>query len=336
MNNKKRIIAVSFLILAFLLVFLFLYQQKMKSQEPISATAFKLNTVVTITIYDSQDTSLLDDALALCDHYEEIFSRTKKSSELYQLNQGLLPRSEDGFSISSDLEALIQSGLSYSELSQGAFDISVEPVSSLWDFTSGEKVVPPENQIQDALSLVNYKNVKVKNGSLSFQQEGMGLDLGAIAKGFISDKIKEFLVSKGVKSATINLGGNVLCIGSKPDKTPFRIGIQKPFADRNETAAVVNITDKAVISSGIYERYFEKEGKIYHHILNPKTGYPCETSLISVTIIADHGVDGDGLSTACFALGLEKGMELINTLSDVQAVFITDDYELHYSDNFDY
>lgn len=336
MNNKKRIIAVSFLILAFLLVFLFLYQQKMKSQEPISATAFKLNTVVTITIYDSQDTSLLDDALALCDHYEEIFSRTKKSSELYQLNQGLLPRSEDGFSISSDLEALIQSGLSYSELSQGAFDISVEPVSSLWDFTSGEKVVPPENQIQDALSLVNYKNVKVKNGSLSFQQEGMGLDLGAIAKGFISDKIKEFLVSKGVKSATINLGGNVLCIGSKPDKTPFRIGIQKPFADRNETAAVVNITDKAVISSGIYERYFEKEGKIYHHILNPKTGYPCETSLISVTIIADHGVDGDGLSTACFALGLEKGMELINTLPDVQAVFITDDYKLHYSDNFNY
>lgn len=336
MNNKKRIIAVSFLILAFLLVFLFLYQQKMKSQEPISATAFKLNTVVTITIYDSQDTSLLDDALALCDHYEEIFSRTKKSSELYQLNQGLLPRSEDGFSISSDLETLIQSGLSYSELSQGAFDISVEPVSSLWDFTSGEKVVPPENQIQDALSLVNYKNVKVKNGSLSFQQEGMGLDLGAIAKGFISDKIKEFLVSKGVKSATINLGGNVLCIGSKPDKTPFRIGIQKPFADRNETAAVVNITDKAVISSGIYERYFEKEGKIYHHILNPKTGYPCETSLISVTIIADHGVDGDGLSTACFALGLEKGMELINTLPDVQAVFITDDYKLHYSDNFNY
>lgn len=336
MNNKKRIIAVSFLILAFLLVFLFLYHQKMKSQEPISATAFKLNTVVTITIYDSQDTSLLDDALALCDHYEEIFSRTKESSELYQLNQGLLPRSEDGFSISSDLETLIQSGLSYGELSQGAFDISVEPVSSLWDFTSGEKVVPPENQIQDALSLVNYKNVKVKNGSLSFQQEGMGLDLGAIAKGFISDKIKEFLVSKGVKSATINLGGNVLCIGSKPDKTPFRIGIQKPFADRNETAAVVNITDKAVISSGIYERYFEKEGKMYHHILNPKTGYPCETSLISVTIIADHGVDGDGLSTACFALGLEKGMELINTLPDVQAVFITDDYKLHYSDNFNY
>ena len=309
----------------------------MKSQEePISATAFKLNTVVTITIYDSQNTSLLDDALALCDHYEEIFSRTKESSELYQLNQGLLPRSEKGFSISSELEELIQSGLFYGELSEGAFDISVEPVSSLWDFTSGEKVIPTKQKIQDALSLVNYKNVKIKNGSLSFQQEGMGLDLGAIAKGFISDRIKDFLMSKGVKSATINLGGNVLCIGSKPDNTPFRIGIQKPFANRNETAAVVDITDKAVISSGIYERYFKKNGKIYHHILDPKTGYPCETSLISVTIIADHGVDGDGLSTACFSLGLEKGMELINTLPDVQAVFITDDYKLHYSDNFEH
>lgn len=336
-NNKKRILVITFLILAFLLIFLFLYQKKMKSQEePISATAFKLNTVVTITIYDSQDTSLLDDALSLCDHYEEIFSRTKESSELYQLNQGLLPRSEKGFSISSELEKLIQSGLFYGELSEGAFDISVEPVSSLWDFTSGEKVIPTKQKIQDALSLVNYKNVKIKNGSLSFQQEGMGLDLGAIAKGFISDRIKDFLVSKGVKSATINLGGNVLCIGSKPDNTPFRIGIQKPFANRNETAAVVDITDKAVISSGIYERYFEKDGKTYHHILDPKTGYPCETSLISVTIIADHGVDGDGLSTACFSLGLEKGMELINTLPDVQAVFITDDYKLHYSDNFEH
>ncbi len=343
--------------------------------------------------YDSQDTSLLDDALALCDHYEEIFSRTKDSSELYQLNPGRLPRSEKGLSISSELEELLQSGLFYGELSEGAFDISVEPISSLWDFTSGEKVIPTKQKIQnalslvnyknvkikngslsfqqegmgldlgaiakgqDALSLVNYKNVKIKNGSLSFQQEGMGLDLGAIAKGFISDRIKDFLMSKGVKSATINLGGNVLCIGSKPDNTPFRIGIQKPFANRNETAAIVDITDKAVISSGIYERYFEKDGKItdkavissgiyeryfekdgkiYHHILDPKTGYPCETSLISVTIIADQGVNGDGLSTACFSLGLEKGMELINTLPDVQAVFITDDYKLHYSDNFEH
>lgn len=162
----------------------------------------------------------------------------------------------------------------------------------------------------------------------------MGLDLGAIAKGYIADKMKEFLVSKGVKSATINLGGNVLCIGKKTDNTPFRIGIQKPFADRSETIAILDIEDKSVVSSGIYERYFEKDGTFYHHILNPDTGYPYDNHLVSVTIISDQSMDGDGLSTSCFALGLEKGMELINSLPDVHAVFITDDYQLHYSDHF--
>lgn len=333
-NKKRRIGAICILIFIFLLIFSILYQREIKSRNPITATAFKLNTVVTVTIYDSQDTSLLDEALALCDYYEEIFSRTKETSELYRLNHGTLPKGSDGFLISSELEELIRSGLSYGELSKGAFDIAIEPVSSLWDFTSGEKIVPQETAIQTALPLVNDQDVLLNNHQLSFQKEGMGLDLGAIAKGFISDRIKDFLVSKGIKSATINLGGNVLCIGNRPGNTPFRIGIQKPFADRNETAAVIEITDKSVISSGIYERYFEKDGTLYHHILNPKTGYPCDTSLVSVTIITEHGVDGDGLSTTCFALGLEKGMELINSLPDVQAVFITDDYQLHYSDNF--
>lgn len=149
-----------------------------------------------------------------------------------------------------------------------------------------------------------------------------------------TDKMKELLVSKGVKSATINLGGNVLCIGKKTDNTPFRIGIQKPFADRSETIAILDIEDKSVVSSGIYERYFEKDGTFYHHILNPDTGYPYDNHLVSVTIISDQSMDGDGLSTSCFALGLEKGMELINSLPDVHAVFITDDYQLHYSDHF--
>lgn len=182
--------------------------------------------------------------------------------------------------------------------------------------------------------MVNYEDVTIEGNKLTFAKEGMGLDLGAIAKGYIADKMKEFLVSKGVKSATINLGGNVLCIGKKTDNTPFRIGIQKPFADRSETIAILDIEDKSVVSSGIYERYFEKDGTFYHHILNPDTGYPYDNHLVSVTIISDQSMDGDGLSTSCFALGLEKGMELINSLPDVHAVFITDDYQLHYSDHF--
>lgn len=311
-----------------------LNQRQIQKPDSISDTAFKLNTVINVQIYDSSDRQLLKDVFALCDQYEKLFSRTLKSSELYQLNQGTLKKENGGFLISSETADLLAKGIGYSRLSDGGFDLTIEPVSSLWDFTSDEKVIPTEKELAAALPLVNYKNITLEGNKIYFQKNGMGLDLGAIAKGYIADRMKDFLIEKGVKSATINLGGNVLCIGNKPDGTPFRIGIQKPFADRSETVATIDITDRSVVSSGIYERSFEKNGKFYHHILNPKTGKPYDNSLVSVTIISDQSVDGDGLSTACFSLGLEKGMELINSLPDVHAVFITEDYKLHYSKNF--
>lgn len=319
----------------FLLLIGIIYQHGItKSKEPISKTSFKLNTVVTITIYDSTDDTLLDDALALCDTYEDLFSRTKESSEIYQLNHGTLSQKNGKFILSHESAELIAKGLEYGKLSDGAFDITIEPISSLWDFTSEEKIIPEQTALEAALPLVNYQNVILQDNQLQFKTNGMGLDLGAIAKGYIADKIKDFLISKGVNSAIINLGGNVLCIGSKPDGTPFNIGIQKPFANRSETIATIDISDKSVVSSGIYERFFEKDNVLYHHILNSKTGYPYDNSLISVTIISDKSVDGDGLSTSCFALGLEKGLELVNSLPDVDAIFITDDYKLHYSKDF--
>lgn len=339
-NQKHRPLIYGALIILILIIFAIFYQQQghfqfaPKTSEPISGTAFKLNTVISVKIYDSTDHSLIDEAFALCDKYEALFSRTMESSELYQLNQGTLPQEDNGYAISPETADLISKGLEYGHLSEGSFDIAIEPISSLWDFTSEEKVIPTDEALAEALPLVNYQDVTLTDNHIQFQKEGMGLDLGAIAKGYIADRMKDFLVSKGVKSAIINLGGNVLCIGEKPDGTPFQVGIQKPFADRSETIATIGISDKSVVSSGIYERFFEKDGEFYHHILNPATGYPYDNSLVAVTIISDKSVDGDGLSTSCFALGLEKGMELINSLPDVHAVFITDDYELHYSENF--
>lgn len=335
MKNKKSLFLFTIgLLLVTLLGFAAIYEKKQQPKEPLSATAFKLNTVVTVNIYDSKDKKLLDETMELCDHYEKLFSRTLSSSEISRLNGQTLKQENGAFVLSPETAELVSKGLYYGELSNGAFDIAIAPVSSLWDFTSEEKKVPAEEAIQAALPLVNYEDATIEGNKLTFAKEGMGLDLGAIAKGYIADKMKEFLVSKGVKSATINLGGNVLCIGKKTDNTPFRIGIQKPFADRSETIAILDIEDKSVVSSGIYERYFEKDGTFYHHILNPDTGYPYDNHLVSVTIISDQSMDGDGLSTSCFALGLEKGMELINSLPDVHAVFITDDYQLHYSDHF--
>lgn len=318
--------------------------------EPISISSIKLNTAIQITIYDSQDKSLLDDCLALCDRYELIFSRTNENSELYKLNHRkdtsdkdpnadgqTIPYPISGtagtWHISEDLASLLSQGLSITRESDGAFDIAIAPLTSLWDFTAEDPKVPDDAAIQKALPLCSSDGVTIDGQDITLPSDDIQFDVGAIAKGYIADRMKDLLVKKGVKSAIINLGGNVLCIGSKPDGTPFKIGIQKPFADRNETEAVMDITGKSVVSSGIYERCFKQNGKLYHHILNPKTGYPYDNSLISVTIISDQSVDGDALSTTCFALGLEDGLKFAEK-KGVQAVFITEDYKLHYTDGF--
>ena len=309
------------------------------SQEPISATAIKLNTAVTVTIYDSKDKNLLTECMNLCDKYEKVFSRTASDSELYQLNHRELAPvegTEDTYQVSDDLAELVSEGLDYSELSKGAFDIAIEPLTSLWDFTAEDPQVPEDSLIQAALPKCDYHNISVDKdkNEITLKTDDTAIELGAIAKGYIADRLKDYLVSQNVKSAIINLGGNVLCIGEKPNNSAFKIGIQKPFADRSETIAVMDIKDKSVVSSGIYERCFEQNGTLYHHLLNPETGYPCDNGLIAVTIISDKSVDGDALSTTCFALGLEDGMKLAESLDDVQAFFVTSDYEIHYTKNF--
>jgi thiamine biosynthesis lipoprotein len=334
MRNQKQNMLFIVILLALIFIVFGVFYRKQQKQEPLSATAFKLNTVVTVTLYDSCDQKILDGAMELCDQYEKIFSRTEEESELFRLNHGE-GKGEDGFfKVSEPLKELISLGLEYGKKSKGAFDISIYPVSSLWDFTSGEKVIPQEKELKKALELVQYQDVEVSEEGIRFAKEGMGLDLGAIAKGYIADQIKEYLIGQGVNSALIDLGGNVLCVGQKPDGAPFRIGIQRPFAERSETVGTVEITDQSVVSSGIYERYFEKDHQLYHHILNPKDGFPYDNGLTAVTIISKKSVDGDGLSTSCFALGLEKGMELINSLPDVHGVFMTEDGKLHYSEEF--
>ena len=318
--------------------------------QPISISSIKLNTAVQITIYDSQDKALLDDCLALCDKYELVFSRTNEKSELYKLNHRKntsdkdpnadgqttpypVSGTADTWHISEDLAALLSEGLDITRESDGAFDIAIAPLTSLWDFTAEDPEVPDDAAIQKALPLCSSDGVTINGQDITLPSDDIQFDVGAIAKGYIADRLKDFLVKKGVNSAIINLGGNVLCIGSKPDGTPFKVGIQKPFADRNETEAVMDITGKSVVSSGIYERCFKQGGKLYHHILNPQTGYPYENGLISVTIISDQSVDGDALSTTCFALGLEDGLKFAEK-KGVHAVFITEDYELHYTDGF--
>jgi thiamine biosynthesis lipoprotein len=306
-----------------------------KEAQCISKTSFLLNTIIKIQIYDSDDEALLEGCFDLIKKYESICSRTDKTSELYALNHRTLPSSGSGYEISKKLSDIIKYGLYYSKLSDGDFDISIAPISCLWNFTAKKPSLPLNLSIKHAIEYVNYNYIKLDGNNVAFSKKGVRIDLGGIAKGYIADKVKAYLLDNEVRSAMINLGGNILCIGSKPDQSPFNVGIQKPYGDQNETIAVIEVSDSSVVSSGIYERFFTIGNKSYHHILNPKTGYPYENNLLSVTIISSASVDGDGLSTACLALGLEKGMSLIDKTPGTYAIFITKDYELHYSQDFE-
>lgn len=320
-------------ILIFALASLFLGSCGSVSQEvpqntdkQVSRTSFFLNTVVTVTLYGTEDDSLIEECFRLCGDYEKALSRTLEGSEIYALNH----RTKD--TASGQTLELIKSGLAYSALSGGAFDITIGSCSSLWDFTAKSPSVPDPELLKEALAHVGYEKLSLKGDQVSFLDDQTMIDLGAIAKGYIADKLKAFLEENQVTSATIDLGGNILCIGDKPDGSPFRIGIRRPFDDPGTPMLVVPVSGWSVVTSGIYERCFEENGRLYHHILNPATGYPCENNLLSVTILSEHSTDGDALSTACFSLGLDKGMDLIDSLEDIYAVFITDDYEVHYSE----
>ncbi len=303
------------------------------SSDPISRSDFILNTYVTITIYDTSDESVLDGALELCADCENIFSRTLPGSELWDVNHRAAD--EQTLTVSDDMATVIEKGIYYSALTDGAFDITIEPLSSLWDFTSQEAVIPDVEDISARAAMVDYHNVVLSGNNLTFLSPDTTLDLGGIAKGYIADAIKKYLESAGVSSAIINLGGDVLCVGEKPDGSGFKIGLQMPFSDHSDTFATVEIKDLSVVGSGVYERNFFVDGKNYHHILNPSTGYPYDNGLIGINVISDTAIDGDALATALFSLGLEEGLKLADSLDGVYACFIDEDYNTIYSDGFE-
>lgn len=307
-------------------------------KDPVSVTGYKLNTYVTIKAYTTGGhstpdlNSILDEALALCDHYELLFSRTNSDSVLYKVNSG------ETTVVPAELAELILEGIKYAKLSEGAFDITVGSISSLWDFTSGTHNIPDASVIETALASVDYTKLTLTpSGDETYtiqKPDDMIIDLGAVAKGYIADKLKAFLLDKGIDKAIIDLGGNILCVGGKTESSNFNIGIKKPFSEDSTPLVTLSLNDVSAVSSGNYERYFYVGDKLYHHILNPMTGYPYDNELSGVTIISSSSLTGDCLSTTCFALGLEDGLKLINKTDGVEAMFVTADGNIHYSDGF--
>ena len=327
---KRRNIRITIFLLSVSVLLLFCGCQKNPSQMSISDVGFYFDTVVEIKLNGTEDESILKECFDLMAEYESLLSRTREGSDVWKINHS----AGTPVSVSEDTVSLIRLARKYYDLSDGAFDITIAPYVTLWDFQNNPGTIPTKDELTAASKHVGFENVQVSGNTVTLADPETQIDLGGIAKGFIADRLKEYLTKEGIESAWINLGGNVLTIGMKPDKSPWKIGIRKPFGAATETAAVICVSGKSVVTSGTYERYFEKDGTIYHHILEPKTGEPVQNHLYSVTILSDSSADGDALSTTCFVLGKEDGLALVESLDGIEAMFITDEQELIYSSGF--
>lgn len=302
--------------------------------RPLTKTGFYFDTVISVTLYDSSKESLLEECFAIADRYERYFSNTIEDSDISKINASAGTPVE----VHEETAELLLKGISYGELTDGRFDITVGKLSDLWNFSTkalieetDASMIPTEEEIDSARSTVDYHCIQLEGTTVTLTNPEARIDPGGIAKGYIADRMKEFLNENGVTSGFINLGGNVLTLGAKEDGSPYRLGIQRPFSETGASIAVVSVTDETVVSSGVYERCFTVGDTLYHHILDVSTGYPYDNGLLGVTVITKYSADGDALSTSCFSLGLTDGMALIESLDGTEAVFITDDFELHTS-----
>lgn len=298
-----------------------------KNVYPLSSTEFMMDTVITVTVYDGE-ADALDSAMTLCKQYENLFSRTIETSDIARINNS------NGAPVTVDPETaeLLKIALDIAEKSDGAFDPTVLPLVELWNVT--KSTAPPEqNLITEGLKSVGYKSIHI-NGDTVTAKNGVKLDLGGIAKGYITDKVVENLKQKKVTSAIINLGGNLYLLGDKKGE-PFSVGIQKPFGKQDEHSAVLMLKNKTAVTSGVYQRYFRHDGQLYHHIIDPKTGHPSDSGLYAVTVIADSSSLADGLSTACLILGPEKATALAKEYN-VELIMITSDNQLITTDGIKY
>lgn len=302
-----------------------------RNVEQISKSGIYFDTVITITLYGTEHYELLDQCFLLAQKYENMLSKTIETSDVYKINHS----NTSPTVVDEETIYLLEKALMYADMTDGAIDPTILPLSDLWNFGENE-TVPNENDISRALSYINYENVMIdkSTNTVTLMDTNAGIDLGFIAKGYIADKIKEFLISQGVESALINLGGNVLTLGTKPDGSSFLLGIQSPFEMRDTQIPTVKVADQSLVTSGVYERCFYQNDVLYHHILDTKTGYPINNGLWSVTILSYSSMEGDAYSTICMCLGMDEALEVVEATDGIEAMFITEDMEIIYSNGF--
>jgi len=299
-------------------------------------TQYALGTFCAINLFDKGNSGLYSLAFDKIRYLEGILSANLEGSDLDRVNKnaGLSP-----VKVRRELLDVLEKALEYAEKSGGAFDPTVDPLVKLWGIGTDKERVPGTEEILETLKLIDYREVEInrKEETVFLKRAGMALDLGAIAKGYAADETAKLLAGKGIESGIIDLGGNILAIGEKKESAGksahWRVGIQDPRTDRGNYIGILNVKNKSVVTSGMYERFFEKDGKRYHHIFSTASGFPVENNLLSVTIAAEKSIDADALSTAVFVLGWEKGKELIARVEGAGGIFVFDDLAVRVTEN---
>jgi len=267
-----------------------------------TASFFAMDTIMDLTAYGENGQQAVERAEALIYDLESLLSVTNENSEIYRANHS------QTVTLSPHTAALLSETLDVCASTGGALDLTIYPLVRAWGFTTGDYRIPSGDTIAQLLPKVDYRQVRQTNGTLTLPQ-GVELDLGAAAKGYAGDQVIELFREQGITSGIITLGGNVQVLGSRLDGTPWRVGIRAPDTEQYACAGLVRVTDKAVVTSGGYERYFEQDGQRYCHILDPATGYPAGSGLASVTIVSQSGTLADCLSTALYVMGRDRAIQ---------------------------
>ncbi|WP_286953991.1 MULTISPECIES: FAD:protein FMN transferase [Aminobacterium] len=314
--------------IVFLLLLLLFWKGYSKKTPYSSRESYALGTLIRIQAQGENAPQALDAALQRIAEIEDHMSLHSSSSDIAFVNQkaGIEP-----VIVHNDTFFVMEQALKYAQKSSGYFDPTIGPIVDLWGIGTNKEKLPTEKEITQRLPLVNYAHsvINKETQSIMLLQKGQMLDLGGIAKGYAADEVAQIFRGKGIKSALIDLGGNIYAYGTKADGTLWNIGIQDPLEPRGTPLGIVKVSNCSVVTSGNYERFFEVEGKRYHHIFDPHSGYPAASGLLSATIVSQTSIDGDALSTTLYILGKEGGLAFIERIPGVEALVVTEEKKIY-------
>ena len=317
-------------------IILFFVMRIQNTSRMVVATreSYSLGTIIKLKAIGRKANEAIEEAISEINELDDKMSAFKDNSEVSKLNESAGLRAEI---VSEETYEVIKKAVVFSKLSGGTYDPTIRPLVNVWNNSIKNAQIPDEETIKQKLKLTNCNDIEFNDEerSIGLKHTGQQLDLGGIAKGFATDAIRDIFIRNNIKSGLIDLGGNVYALGSKPDSECWNIGVQNPFSQRGEYVGILSVQNKSVVTSGNYEKFFVKDDKIFHHIIDPRTGYPSESEIVSATIVSEDSLVGDGLSTGVYILGVEASLRLNSKLQNVDMILVTEDKKIYITENIE-